>query len=107
MVVTVVANGNGASGRSAEHGGGCPLTCRAGAGLPARPLQVVSTRAANTGSTETSRLQVRRVRTGDWVPVAADGSRPGRRAIGYAYQGQRADATGSSSSRLAFRRAHR
>ena len=76
MVVTVVGCSGGASGGGfAEHGGGCPLTCRASAGLPAPPLQAASTRAADTGSTEISRLQVRQVRTGDWVPAAADAPR--------------------------------
>ena len=72
-MVTVVGLAGGASGGGfAEHGGGCPLTCRAGAGLPAPPLQAASTSAANTGSTEISRLQVR---TGDRVPAAADAPR--------------------------------
>ena len=72
MVVTVVGcSGGGTGGNIAEHGGGCALTCRAGAGLPAPPLQAASTRAANTGSTEISRLQVCQVRAGDWVRAAA------------------------------------
>src|SRR5450755_2066782 len=77
MVVTVVGCSGGAScGGFAEHGGGCcPLTCRASAGLPAPPLQAASTRTADTGSTETIRRQVRQVRTGDWVPAAADAPR--------------------------------
>src|SRR5271169_788098 len=77
MVVTVVGCSGGASGGGfAEHGGGCcPLTCRAGAGLPAPPLQAASTRTADTGSTGITRLQVRQVRTGHGVPAAADAPR--------------------------------
>jgi|SRR5450755_1607596 hypothetical protein len=77
MVVTVVGWAGGASGCGfAEHGGGgCPLTYRASAGLPAPPLQAASTRTADTGSTGISRLQVRQVRTGGPVPAAADAPR--------------------------------
>src|ERR1039457_6738849 len=87
MVVTVVGCSGGAScGGFAEHGGGCcPPTCRAsapprlprgpGAAPPPPPLQAASTRTADTGSTETIRRQVRQVRTGDWVPAAADAPR--------------------------------
>jgi hypothetical protein len=76
MVVTVVGCSGGASGGGlAEHGGGCLLTCRAGAGLPAPALQAASTRNATAGSTEISLRQVRQVRTGDWVPAAADAPR--------------------------------
>jgi hypothetical protein len=80
MVVTVVGCSGGASGGGfAEHGGGCcSLTCRASTGLPGPPLQAASTRAADTGSTGMSRLQVRHVRqerTGDRIPAAADAPR--------------------------------
>src|ERR1035441_10490065 len=76
MVVPGVGWAGGAScGGFAEHGGGCPLTCRASAGLPAPPLQAASTRTADTGSTGISRRQVRQVRTGGRVPAAEDAPR--------------------------------
>ena len=76
MVVTVVGCSGGASGGGfGEHGGGCPLGCRASAGLPAPPLQAASTTTATTGSAEITRLQVRQVRTGHGVPAAADAPR--------------------------------
>lgn len=72
MAVTVVGDDGGACGGGfGEHGGGCPLPCRACAVPPAPALQAASATATTASSAGLDLRRARRARPGDRLPATA------------------------------------